>query len=128
LDLLFRFIAMGAAHNSGEVFRDLACHPGTRVAVLEQLSRWASGARPESMILWLRGPPGVGKSAIAQMFAGMCHKDERLGGSFFFKSGHPERGSWDRVFITLAYDLAHSVPGLRLLVQEAVEIDNSALE
>ncbi|KAJ7872631.1 hypothetical protein B0H14DRAFT_3131503 [Mycena olivaceomarginata] len=96
LDLLFRFIAMGAAHNSGEVFRDPACHPGTRVAVLEQLSRWAIGARPESMVLWLRGPPGVGKSATAQMFAGMCHKDERLGGSFFFKSGHPERGSWDK--------------------------------
>ncbi|KAJ7020319.1 hypothetical protein C8F04DRAFT_1275220 [Mycena alexandri] len=118
LDVLYRFIAMGAVHDSAEQFAEPACHPGTRVAVLEQLIAWADDTRPESSILWLHGSAGMGKSAIAQMFASNCH---RLGASFFFKRGHPERGSWHMLFTTIAYQLAHSVPGLLLHVQHAVE-------
>ncbi|KAJ7208983.1 hypothetical protein GGX14DRAFT_566684 [Mycena pura] len=110
LDILYRFIAMGAVHDSGERFADPACHPGTRVAVLEHLSAWSNDTRPESSILW-----------IAQMFAGDCKNKNRLGASFFFKRGHPERGSWHRLFTTIAYQLAISVPGLSLHVQHAVE-------
>ncbi|KAF7369416.1 NACHT domain-containing protein [Mycena venus] len=51
LDILYRFIAMGATHDSGERFAEPACHPGTRIAVLEQLSAWADDTRPESSIL-----------------------------------------------------------------------------
>ncbi|KAF7369413.1 AAA-16 domain-containing protein [Mycena venus] len=121
LDILYRFIAMGAAHDSGERFAEPACHPGTRVAVLEQLGAWAHDTRPESSILWLHGSAGMGKSAIAQMFAGNCKNSGRLGASFFFKRGDPERGSWHRLFSTIAYQLAHSVPGFLLRVQHAVE-------
>ncbi|KAJ7348134.1 hypothetical protein DFH08DRAFT_157608 [Mycena albidolilacea] len=121
LDILYHFIAMGATHDSGERFAEPACHPGTRIAVLEQLSAWANDQRPESSILWLHGPAGMGKSAIAQMFAGNCKNSGRLGASFFFKRGDPERGSWHRLFSTLAYQLAYSVSGLLLHVQRAVE-------
>ncbi|KAF7369417.1 hypothetical protein MVEN_00270900 [Mycena venus] len=121
LDILYRFIAMGATHDSGERFAEPACHPGTRVAVLEQLSAWADDTRPESSILWLHGSAGMGKSAVAQMFAGNCKTSGRLGASFFFKRGDPEQGSWHRLFSTLAYQLAHSVPELLLHVQHAVE-------
>ncbi|KAF7369419.1 hypothetical protein MVEN_00271100 [Mycena venus] len=121
LDILYRFIAMGATHDSGERFTEPACHPGTRVTVLEQLSAWADDTRLESSILWLHGSAGVGKSAVAQMFAGSCNNGSRLGASFFFKRGDPERGSWHRLFTTVAFQLAHSVPGLLLHVQHAVE-------
>ncbi|KAF7369406.1 NACHT domain-containing protein [Mycena venus] len=121
LDILYRFIAMGAVHDSAERFAEPACHPGTRVAVLERLTTWADDTRRESSILWLHGPAGMGKSAIAQLFAGNCNNRGRLGASFFFKRGDPERGSWHRLFTTIAFQLAHSVPGLLLHIQHAVE-------
>ncbi|KAJ7026820.1 hypothetical protein C8F04DRAFT_103648 [Mycena alexandri] len=120
IDILYRHISMGAVYNSGEQLPDPACHPGTRVAVLEQLSGWSSDDRTETTILWLRGSAGMGKSAIAQMFAGGC---SRLGASFFFRRGSPERRSWHRLFTTLAYQLARSVPGLAVPIQHAVETD-----
>ncbi|KAJ7501152.1 hypothetical protein B0H11DRAFT_1993816 [Mycena galericulata] len=121
LDILYHSIAMGAVHDSAERFADPACHSGTRLAILEQLSAWTSDTGRESTILWLHGSAGMGKSAIAQAFAGDCNNKDRLGASFFFKRGHPEQGSCHRLFTTIAYQLAISVPGLRLWVEHAVE-------
>ncbi|KAJ7281266.1 hypothetical protein C8J57DRAFT_1558722 [Mycena rebaudengoi] len=128
LDILYRFVAMGATHESGERYVEPACHPGTRVAVLEQLTTWADDTRPESSILWLHGSAGMGKSAIAQMFAGNCNNKGQLGASFFFKRGDPERGSWHRLFTTIAFQLAHSVPGLLIHVQHAVEVNKLVIK
>ncbi|KAJ7772325.1 hypothetical protein B0H16DRAFT_168053 [Mycena metata] len=80
---------------------------------------WSTDEQPESTLLWLRGPAGMGKSAIAQTFAASC----KLGASFFFRRGHPERGSWNRLFTTIAYQLAHSIPELHLPIQRAVEMN-----
>ncbi|KAF7342401.1 hypothetical protein MVEN_01829100 [Mycena venus] len=123
IDVLYRSMAMGAVHDSGEQFPEPACHPGTRVGILEQLSAWSCDASPESSILWLHGSAGMGKSAIAQAFAVACNNVDRLGASFFFKRGHSERRSWDRLISTIAYQLALSVPGLRAHIQRAVEVD-----
>jgi hypothetical protein len=73
--------------------------------------------------MWLHGPAGAGKSAIAQMFAGDRHKEGRLGASFFFRRGHPRRGTWHGLFPTLAYQLASTIPGLALPMNQAVETD-----
>ncbi|KAJ7913274.1 hypothetical protein B0H13DRAFT_2659743 [Mycena leptocephala] len=73
--------------------------------------------------MWLYGAAGMGKSAIAQMFAGNCQAQGRLGASFFFRRGDPKRGMWNGVFITLAYQLATSISELLLPVQQAVERD-----
>ncbi|KAJ7814930.1 hypothetical protein B0H13DRAFT_1664345 [Mycena leptocephala] len=77
----------------------------------------------KSSIMWLYGAAGMGKSAIAQMFAGNCQAQGRLGASFFFRRGDPKRGMWNGVFITLAYQLATSISELLLPVQQAVERD-----
>ncbi|KAJ7772328.1 hypothetical protein B0H16DRAFT_168121 [Mycena metata] len=119
LDILYRHIAMGAVYDSGEQLPEPACHHGTRVTVLQNLLGWCTDDQPESTLLWLRGPAGVGKSAIAQTFAASCN----LGASFFFRRGHPERGSWNRLFTTIAYQLAHLIPELRVPVQRAVEMN-----
>ncbi|KAJ7035378.1 hypothetical protein C8F04DRAFT_1098243 [Mycena alexandri] len=117
LDILYRHIAMGAVYDSGEQLPEPACHHGTRVAVLESLAAWSTDERPESTLLWLHGPAGMGKSAVAQAFAAGC----RLGASFFFRRGNPERGSWHRLFTTIAYRIAHSIPELCVPIQRAVE-------
>ncbi|KAJ7478173.1 hypothetical protein FB451DRAFT_1131521 [Mycena latifolia] len=114
---------MEALHDSGERFPEPACHPGTRTAVLEALKSWSIDTSPDSAILWLHGCAGMGKSAIAQMFAGDCQQQGRLGASFFFRRGHPKRGKWHGLFTTLAYQLAMSIPELLLPVQQAMEAD-----
>ncbi|KAJ7450128.1 hypothetical protein FB451DRAFT_1052418 [Mycena latifolia] len=114
---------MEALHNSVERFPEPACHPGTRTVVLEELRSWSINTSPDSAILWLHGCAGMGKSAIAQMFAGDCQQQGRLGASFFFRHGHPKRGTWHGLFTTLAYQLAMSIPELLLPVQQAIEAD-----
>ncbi|KAF7353071.1 NACHT domain-containing protein [Mycena venus] len=123
IDILYRSVVMEALHDSGERFPEPACHPGTRTMVLEELKIWSVDTNPESAIMWLYGAAGMGKSAIAQMFAGDCQAEGRLGASFFFRRGHPNRGTWKRLFTTLAYQLATSVSELLLPVQRAVEDD-----
>ncbi|KAJ7362689.1 hypothetical protein DFH08DRAFT_799711 [Mycena albidolilacea] len=123
LDILYRHVAMEALHDSGERFPEPACHPGTRTAVSAQLTAWSVDTSPESTIMWLHGSAGMGKSAIAQMFAGQCQAQGRLGASFFFRRGHPTRGSWHRLFTTIAYQLSNSTSELLLLIQQAVETD-----
>lgn len=57
------------------------------------------------------------------MFAGKCQAQGKLGASFFFRRGHPKRGSWNGLFTTIAYQLATSVPELLLPIQQAMESD-----
>ncbi|KAJ7478115.1 hypothetical protein FB451DRAFT_181805 [Mycena latifolia] len=123
INILYRYVVMEALHNSVERFPEPACHPGTRTAVLEELKSWSVNTSLQSTILWLHGCAGMGKSAIAQAFAGECKAQGRLGASFFFKRGHPKRGTWNGLFTSLAYQLAMSVPELLLPVQQAVDTD-----
>ncbi|KAJ7501089.1 hypothetical protein B0H11DRAFT_1993564 [Mycena galericulata] len=123
IDILYRCVSIEAFHNSGERHQEPACHPGTRTAILEELHTWSLDNGPDSQLLWLHGSAGVGKSAIAQMFAGDCVSQHRLGASFFFHRGHPKRGTWHNLFTSIAYQLAHSVPELLLPIQQAVEND-----
>jgi hypothetical protein len=80
-------------------------------------------------VLWLYGRAGAGKSAIAQA---LCHKleaDGRLGGSFFFKQGHPSRGNGNKLFVTIAYQLSlqKSHPALKNAILHAVRENPSIL-
>lgn len=79
------------------------------------------------MLLWLHGSAGIGKSAIAQMFAADCQTHRRHGASFFFRRGHSERGTWFGLFATIAYQLAHSVPEFSPPLQQALEADKLIL-
>lgn len=127
MDILYRKVVQEALHDSTERFPEPACHPGTRNAILEKLGTWAVDPSPVTTLLWLHGAAGIGKSAIAQMFAGDCQTGGRHGASFFFKSGDLKRGTWHGLFATLAYQLAHSIPDLLLPVRLAVENDKLLL-
>ncbi|KAJ7117046.1 hypothetical protein C8R44DRAFT_203422 [Mycena epipterygia] len=123
IDILYRYVVMEALHDSVECFPEPACHPGTRTQILEQLRSWSVDTSPGSALLWLHGSAGMGKSAIAQMFAGNCQQEGRLGASFFFRRGHPKRGTWHGLIITIAYQLSKSVPEFLLPLQQAMEAD-----
>ncbi|KAJ6490929.1 hypothetical protein C8R45DRAFT_195256 [Mycena sanguinolenta] len=150
LHILHRAIAGDAFHDSAERYPQPQCHPDTRTKLLEVLSKWARGIappinwtsdddvsaiseedhennQPSSRILWLHGPAGSGKSAVAQS---VCHKfkdEDRLGGSFFFKRGHTSRGNAKRLFSTIAYQLA-LLPELKQHISRAIENDPAIVD
>ncbi|KAF5352247.1 hypothetical protein D9757_012507 [Collybiopsis confluens] len=71
-------------------------------------------------IRWLYGPAGAGKSAIAQTFAEMCTRNGTLAGSFFFWRDDPSRNNPQRLFTTIASQLARERSDLRLAINDAV--------
>ncbi|KAJ7254584.1 hypothetical protein C8J57DRAFT_1076080 [Mycena rebaudengoi] len=123
IELLHSYVVTSALHNSGERFPEPACHPGTRNNILDQLLAWCADESRGSMFLWLHGSAGAGKSAVAQAFAGQCHQDGRLGGSFFFKRGHSDHGKWNGLVTTLAYQLAMLSVDLCSVMQNEIDTD-----
>ncbi|KAJ6566696.1 hypothetical protein B0H19DRAFT_1025321 [Mycena capillaripes] len=121
INLLHRHVVTEALHDSVERFQEPACHPGTRTEVLNELRSWSTETNPNTTLLWMHGSAGMGKSAIAQMFAGDCESYGRLGASFFFRRNHPRRGKWNSFIATIAYQLANTLPEFLLPLQQAVE-------
>ncbi|KAJ7793472.1 hypothetical protein B0H14DRAFT_3093999 [Mycena olivaceomarginata] len=89
---------------AGDAFHDSA----ERYPPPKLLWNWSSETNPSSTVLWLHGPAGAGKSAIAQSFCQNLEAGHRLGASFFFKRGHSSRGTATKLFPTIAYQLALS--------------------
>ncbi|KAJ7918030.1 hypothetical protein B0H13DRAFT_2269314 [Mycena leptocephala] len=88
----------------------------------------SSSDHKSSPILWLHGPAGAGKSAIAQTLCQKLEEEGRLGASFFFKRGHPSRGHAKRLFTTIAYQLALVLPDLNRHISQIVESNPSLVD
>ncbi|KAJ7095629.1 hypothetical protein C8R44DRAFT_718215, partial [Mycena epipterygia] len=125
INILHRAIALEALYDSADSFPQPRCHPETRTQMLEDLSGWAMNNDPNRSIRWLHGPAGAGKSAIMQTLSRRLHHGGYLGGSFFFKRGHTNRGNAKVLFATLAYQLALYNANLKRLISQAVEDDPS---
>ncbi|KAJ6570489.1 hypothetical protein DFH09DRAFT_1464208, partial [Mycena vulgaris] len=95
-----------ALYDSAESFPQPRCHPETRTEMLDDLYNWAIAENSSCSIRWLRGPAGAGKSTVMQSLCERLQEAGRLGGSLFFKRGHPTRGNAKVLFATLAYRLA----------------------
>ncbi|KAF7348950.1 NACHT domain-containing protein [Mycena venus] len=143
-----------AFHDSAERYPQPRCHPETRTKLLDVLWNWACGiepprnwssddgdldepshdflstgdTQPGSDILWLNGPAGSGKSAVAQSFCQRLKDEGCLGGSFFFKRGHFSRGNAKKLFPTIAYQLALLLPELKHLISQAAENDPAIVD
>ncbi|KAF5392040.1 hypothetical protein D9757_003188 [Collybiopsis confluens] len=122
LPLLYSNTSTSASYDSGARYPPPLCHPGTRTAILNDLREWASSTAESDAckILWLYGPAGAGKSAIAQTFAQTCAKNGTLIGSFFFWRGDSSRNHPQQLFTTLALQMAIAVPELRPFVDVSV--------
>ncbi|KAF6756433.1 hypothetical protein DFP72DRAFT_1066784 [Ephemerocybe angulata] len=70
LERLEENVSAGAAHNSDERCDAPKCHPETRIAVQDEIISWITAGdvdeKPKK-ILWLTGPAGSGKTAIARL-------------------------------------------------------------
>ena len=73
--------------------------------------------------MWLHGPAGCGKSAIAQRIAELCHEANRLLASFFFSRSEPRRNCAKYLVPTIAYQIARAFPEVRALIEQEIARD-----
>ncbi|KAF5364396.1 hypothetical protein D9757_011907 [Collybiopsis confluens] len=123
LSILYRNTSTSASYDAVARYPPPLCHPGTREAVLNDLESWASSKNGYKPVLWLHGPAGAGKSAIAQTFAQTCAANGSLIGSFFFWRSDPSRNNPNQLFTTLALQIAIAIPELRPMMEAAVSHD-----
>ncbi|KAF8159157.1 hypothetical protein B0H34DRAFT_391843 [Crassisporium funariophilum] len=126
-ELLRSSIAEGAFHNSGERFEPPKCHPGTRGAILAKIMSWIKKDQRKDFIMWLFGPAGAGKSALAQTIAEMCFEQGLLLATFFFSRTTPGRNSEKRLIATIAYQIAIAIPLTRQYIESVINSDPSIL-
>ncbi|KAK6969025.1 NACHT domain-containing protein [Favolaschia claudopus] len=114
LRILYNASASDATHDASDSFTRAPCHPNTRVTILDHLTAWSKDTSDSApQILWMHGPAGTGKSAIAQSFCEELQARTCLAGSFFFRRGHLSRKDATKLWPTIAYQLALISPSFK---------------
>jgi len=124
LDFLGKHSALGAIYNSleREQLDAPKCHPNTRKAVIKKIVDWICGiGDSETLIMWLYGAAGAGKSAIAHTLAEICEACGWLVASFFFWKTAGERNNANRFVATIAHQTALTIPASREPIAAAVD-------
>ncbi|KAJ3543193.1 hypothetical protein NMY22_g3236 [Coprinellus aureogranulatus] len=123
-----------ATHNCIGGFDFATCHPNTRKRVKEDILQWITGAGQQgeaSRIMWVTGPAGTGKTAIAGSVSEHCADLGILAGSFFFScTAGGERSSKWGLIPTMAYCFAQH-PALQVLrrkILSSIEKDPSIFD
>ncbi|KAJ3535448.1 hypothetical protein NMY22_g6485 [Coprinellus aureogranulatus] len=129
---LQQHIVEDALHNSDQRCDAPACYPETRKAVQADILSWITNGYQDDepkKIMWLSGPAGSGKTAIAGSIAETCEEEGLLAGSFFFSCfrGAVETSSKRGVVATMAYSfLQHeSLQCLQFSILSSIDKDPS---
>lgn len=102
------------------------CLNGTRVEILAEIVDWIEAPEPGiSRVFWLFGQAGVGKSAIAHTIALRYKELGRLGSCFCFARDRQAERRHDKLFTTIARDMADRDIRLKPLLADAIATDNS---
>jgi hypothetical protein len=102
------------------------CAPNTRVVLLEGIWKWAGDSEPAvKRIFWLCDVAGSGKSAVAHTFAQQCHAKGLLASSFFFDQETSGCSGLQKLFSTIARDLAGLNPSLGQDIAVVLEEERS---
>ena len=116
--------AGGASLNKQKI-----CLEGTQEELLEEITTWINSAEEDTpRVFWLHGPTGTGKSSIAHTIAYRFQQLERLGSCFCFDRSQMGERRHEKVFSTIAKDLANHDRLLRRLLARAIVGDNDALK
>jgi len=87
---------------------------------------WIRGLDPETrnaLVMWLYGPAGSGKSAIARSIAERCYEEGILVASYFFSRSDPTRNHGRSLIATIAYQASICFPDIRDQVVEKIGRD-----
>ncbi|KAJ2916751.1 hypothetical protein MD484_g3639, partial [Candolleomyces efflorescens] len=127
LQFLYNHSATGAMHDSDERFPPPMCHPETRQAVVARIIAWYGYlTAPQKRIMWVHAPAGYGKTAVAGTISKILEEQGGLdfcplGATFFFWRTSAERNSPACFVVTIAYQLAMSIPELKPHIENAVK-------
>lgn len=127
LRLLQKHVITGALHDSAEQGDSPKCHEKTRVAVIEEIIAWVTDCSRQTRVLWMYGPAGAGKSAIAHTVAERCHGTGTLVASFFCSRSAPGRNEKTFLITTIVSQLIVAIPEMREYVGNALHKDQSIL-
>jgi hypothetical protein len=112
-----------AAYDSEQRYPYPRCHPGTRAATLNEINCWLDSEPSSKAILWLHGPAGAGKSAIAQTIAEQYAELGRLAASFFFFRTDPSRNARTYLLPTLTVQIAIAAKDKRAVLDDMLKAD-----
>ncbi|KAF5346767.1 hypothetical protein D9756_010435 [Leucocoprinus leucothites] len=99
-----------AFHDSYSRHPPPRCHHGTHRDYIKRVVEWGLGAPGYTEpILWVQGPFGVGKSALAQTCTELLESKHRLAASVFLSRSNG-RDDPNRIFTSIAYQLAMQCP------------------
>ena len=100
------------------------CHPKTRVAVINKIIDWATGKiDTNAFILWLYGPAGAGKTAIARKVAEIFAEHGLLLASFLFFRSDSQRNTMKPLVANIAYRVTSVIPDAREPINTIIESD-----
>ncbi len=125
IDILLEASCPEATHDSYARAYPPRCLPGTREQYIEDIVQWAVPALGETPapIYWMKGPAGVGKSAVAQTCAEELADMKKLGAAFFFSIGG--RNIPEKFFPSIAYQLSTVHPPYRELLDHKIRHDKT---
>ncbi|TFK49024.1 hypothetical protein OE88DRAFT_454802 [Heliocybe sulcata] len=96
------------------------CQDGTRRNIMNNILAWASSRDHDKRIMWLYGPPGSGKSAVATTVADrICHGG-RLGAVHFFDCNSKDRSDVAGCLESLTYQLSQFSPPFGKAVAQTI--------
>ncbi|KAK1997162.1 WD40 repeat-like protein [Colletotrichum falcatum] len=117
-----------ARYDSADVQDSPKCESGTRIRIRERIAQWADEGCAEPFF-WLVGPAGTGKSTISRTVADTFACQNRLAAGYFFKRGEQGRNDTERLFPTLAMQLAEAIPAFKSCVRESLDgLDREAVQ
>ncbi|KAG2344492.1 hypothetical protein BDR05DRAFT_189862, partial [Suillus weaverae] len=102
------------------------CLEGTRTEILSQITEWVNSTGDNvPRVLWLSGPAGKGKSAIAHTIAKWFEDVGGLGSCYSFDRQREADRRHEKIFSTIARDLADRDPEMRRALAGAVQAASS---
>jgi hypothetical protein len=105
------------------------CLKGTRTEILSNITEWVNSTGDNvPRVLWLSGPAGKGKSAIAHTIAKSFKDAGGLGSCYCFDRQRKEDRRHEKIFSTIARDLTDCDPGMRRALADAVKTTSSLKE
>ena len=106
----------GAGLNTQKV-----CLEGTRGETLDEITAWINNTDDTTpRVFWLHGSAGTGKSSIAHTIADRFDKLGRLGSCFCFDRNKMAEQRHEKIFTTIARDLADQDDQIRRLLAGAI--------
>ncbi|KAF8965708.1 hypothetical protein BDZ97DRAFT_1810653 [Flammula alnicola] len=100
---------------------DKICLAGTRQGILDEITAWINNTEDDAArVFWLSGNAGTGKSSIAHTIARRFDELGRLGSCYCFDRNRAGDLRHEKIFTTIALDLADRDEQIRRALADAV--------